>query len=73
MGAGCVVNRSIPENSVVVGNPGRVIGTTTEYLEKNREMMKNSPIYDTYWMNKTSGEKEKMRADLCGGTVGFDI
>lgn len=50
-----------------------MIGTTTEYLEKNREMMKNSPIYDTYWMNKTSGEKEKMRADLCGGTVGFDI
>lgn len=73
IGDGCVVNRSIPENSVVVGNPGRVIGTTTEYLEKNREMMKNSPIYDTYWMNKTSGEKEKMRADLCGGTVGFDI
>ena len=73
IGAGCVVNRSIPENSVVVGNPGRVIGTTTEYLEKNREMMKNSPIYDTYWMNKTSEEKEKMRADLHGETVGFDI
>ena len=68
-----MVNRSIPENSVVVGNPGRVIGTTTEYLEKNREMMKNSPIYDTYWMNKTSEEKEKMRADLHGETVGFDI
>lgn len=73
IGAGCVVNCSIPDNSVVVGNPGRVIGSTTEYLKKNKEMMKKAPIYETYWINKTSGEKEKMRADLQGEIVGFDI
>ena len=73
IGAGCVVTHSIPDNSVVVGNPGRVIGTTTEYLEKNKQMMKTAPKYDTYWMDKTSEDKEKMRADLQSEIIGFDI
>lgn len=73
VGAGCVVNRSLPDNSVAVGNPCRIIGTTSDYLEKNREIMKVAPIYDTYWANKTLEEKEKMCADLRDGIMGFDI
>lgn len=73
VGAGSVVNRCIPDNSVVVGNPGRVIGTTSDYLEKNRELMESAQIYNTYWAEKTLEEKEKMRADLHDGVIGFDI
>lgn len=67
------MNRCIPDNSVVVGNPGRVIGTTSDYLEKNRELMESAQIYNTYWAEKTLEEKEKMRADLHDGVIGFDI
>lgn len=34
IGAGSVVNKNIPDNSVAVGNPCRVIRSTLEYLEK---------------------------------------
>lgn len=36
IGCGCVVTKNIPDNSVVVGVPGRVIETIEEYYEKNK-------------------------------------
>lgn len=34
IGAGTIVTKNVPNNSVVVGIPGRVIESTDEYLEK---------------------------------------
>lgn len=34
IGAGAIVTKDVPDNSVVVGVPGRVIETADEYLEK---------------------------------------
>lgn len=34
IGAGCVVAKNIPSNSIVVGNPGKVICTYKEYINE---------------------------------------
>lgn len=73
IGAGSIVTRDIPDNSVAVGNPAKVIGSTRDYIDKNRELMNAAPIYNTYWTSKTSEEKNKMIEELHGGVIGFDI
>lgn len=40
VGAGSVVTRDVPANSVVAGNPAKIISTTNEYKEKVLEIWK---------------------------------
>lgn len=62
--AGSIVTKDIPDNSVVAGNPAKIIGRTSDYLEKHREFMKVKPIYDTYWPYKTQEQIEVIRKEL---------
>ena len=72
IGAGTVVTRDIPDNSIAVGNPGRIIGTTEKFIEKNKKNMEESPVFTTYWVNKTIEEKCRMN-DALKKTIGFDV
>ena len=71
IGAGSVVTKDIPDDSVAVGNPARVIGKKSEYIERNRGFLDVKPTFHTYHPAKTAQEKAKMIADL-KDTDGFD-
>ncbi len=73
IGAGSVVKSDIPDNTVAVGNPARVVCSADEYFEKNRKRMSTSPVYDIPWEEKTDADREKIISDLKDGTIGFDI
>lgn len=46
IGAGCVVAKDIPDNSVVVGNPCRIICSYEDYVNKNIKHMQTVPVVD---------------------------
>lgn len=64
VGAGSIVRADIPDNSVVVGNPAKVICTMEEYLNKNKERMKNVKVYDKAIENMSVEERTKLVTEI---------
>jgi len=63
IGAGSVVSRSIPGGMVACGNPARVMGTTSGWLDRKRAEMINVPCFgEEYTMR--GGITEAMRAEM---------
>ena len=71
IGAGSVVVNDIPDNSIAVGNPCKVIGTYDGFVEKHKEAMKTHPVYPTYHSKKSKAEIKQMQEEL-NGTWGYD-
>ena len=67
VGANSTVTKDIPSGCVYVGNPARFICTTEEYINKNRELMKESPCYEeeyTLRQNVDDNKKSQMYKEL---------
>lgn len=53
IGANSTVTSNIPDNSVAIGSPARVVSTLDEYLAKEKKRMSVAPVYDdTYTLRK---------------------
>ena len=69
--AGSIVTEDIPSDSVVMGNPARIIGRKSDYLEMHKQNLKEKPNFMSY-VNKTQEEKNIMNSEL-ENTFGYDL
>jgi len=72
IGAGTVVARDIPDNSVVIGSVQRIIGTYDDYMEKNRKYIKEKPVSNIVFSDKTEEDWNKLREQI-GSQGGYDL
>lgn len=73
IGANSTITHDIPDNSVVVGSPAKVICSLEEYLSKEKERMSISPCYDdTYTLRKNVPMKMRMKQkEELTGKIGY--
>ncbi len=73
IGANSTVTHDVPDNSVVVGSPARVLCTLEEYLKKERKCMLDSICYsDEYTLRKkVSMEKRMQQKNELKGKIGY--
>lgn len=70
VGAGSIVSRSLPADSVCAGRPAAVVCSLDEYLEKHRRKIASRPSfqYDTYGQDVlTPAQQAELRAAVASG------
>ena len=73
IGANSTVTHDIPDDSVAVGSPARVICTLAEYLEKEQIRMESAPCYgEEYTLRKrVAMDKRMQQKGELEGKIGF--
>ena len=73
IGANSTVTHNIPDNSVAVGSPAKVICSLDEYLTKENSRMNSSIIYDDDFTlgGNISDEKKQQQANELKDRIGY--
>lgn len=64
IGAGTVISKDVPDNSVVVGNPQRIVGTFDAHKAKYEKLFDSKPHVEKYWKQQSNEERKQMRNDI---------
>ena len=72
IGAGSVVTHYIPDNSVAIGNPAKVITTYQDYQRKREYQLANTAVFDeSFTIHQISEEKKELMKKKLTNSVGF--
>lgn len=73
IGANSTVTHDIPDNSVAVGSPARVICSLEEYIAKEKVRMENAPCYGEEFTlrQNASMEKRMQQKRELSGKIGY--
>lgn len=64
IGAGSVVANDIPENSVAVGNPAKVVCSYDDYVTRKKEEMKKTRCFGEEYTLKNKGLTPQMKQEM---------
>ena len=73
IGANSTVTHDIPDGSVAVGSPAKVLCTLEQYLEKEKKRMETAPCYDESFTLRggiTEDRKLQQKSEL-ENTIGY--
>lgn len=62
IGAGSLVNKNVPDGCVVAGVPAKVICSTAEYIDKQKQLLSRAPQYnkkDTFYSGKMTKQEQQ--------------
>lgn len=73
VGAGSLVTRSLPPETVCAGSPARVLCSLDEYLERHRAAMRVSPSFDyeLYDIGVLTPERRREMIEACAELDGY--
>lgn len=73
IGAGAVVSRDVPDNSISAGSPAKVIGSYDDFKSKNEDLLHHSLVQHTPVKEKSDNEKRQMVEYLKENRFAFDL
>ena len=72
IGAGSLVNKDIPSNSVAAGNPVRIISSLEDYFKKIETIRKEKKIFGPeYWIHNLNKTRQLEILSSIGDSIGF--